>query len=110
MIIGSIMLFESPLSFMRVSWKVWVPAVVLTTLFFLIVVGLAIKAQRKQPTTGSEGLVGEIGVAKTAIKREGQILLHGEIWKATSDKPIKKGDKVRVIAVNKLEVVVEKVS
>lgn len=106
--IGSIMLFESPLSFMRVSWKVIVPVVALTTLFFLVVVGLAIKAQRKQPTTGREGLVGEIGVAKTQIKPEGQIFLHGEIWNATSEEHIKKGDKVKVVAVNKLEVVVKK--
>jgi len=106
--IGSVMLFESPLSFMRVSWKVIVPVVALTTLFFLIVVGLAIKAQRKQPTTGREGLVGEVGVAKTQIKHEGQIFLHGEIWNATSEEHIRKGDKVKVVSVNKLEVVVKK--
>jgi len=108
--IGSIMLFESPLSFMRVSWKVIAPTVILTTLFFVIVIGLAIKAQRRQPTTGSEGLVGETGVAKTQIKHEGQILLHGEIWNATSEEPIRKGDKVKVVSVNKLEVVVKKVT
>lgn len=108
--IGSIMLIESTEAFKKVSLGVILPIVIMTTLFFVIVIGLAIKAQRRQPTTGSEGLVGETGVAKTQIKREGQILLHGEIWNATSEEPIRKGDKVKVVAVNKLEVAVKKVT
>ena len=94
---------------MRVSWGVIVPTVLMTALFFVCAVGLAIKAQKRQPTTGAEGLLGEIGVAQTSIKKSGQILLHGEIWKATSDQAIKAGYRVKVISVDHLEVKVEKV-
>ena len=107
--IGSVMLFESPEEIMRVSWGVIVPTVLMTALFFVFAVGLAIKAQKRQPTTGAEGLLGEIGVAQTSIKKSGQILLHGEIWKATSNQAIKAGYRVKVISVDHLEVKVEKV-
>jgi membrane-bound serine protease (ClpP class) len=107
--IGSVMLFESPDELMRVSWSVIIPTVLMTALFFIFAVGLAIQAQNRRPTTGTEGLLGEIGIARTSLKKDGQILLHGEIWTATSDQAIKKGDRVKVISVDHLEVKVEKV-
>ena len=106
--IGSIMLFDSPLSFLRVSWNVIIPTVLFVTLFFTVAIGLAIKAQQRKPTTGYEGLVGEIGVAKTAIKNTGQIMLHGELWSDSCREPIKAGAKVKVLSVDKLEVLVTK--
>ena len=102
------MLFDSPLSFLRVSWNVIIPTVLFVTLFFTVAIGLAIKAQQRKPTTGYEGLVGEIGVAKTAIKNTGQIMLHGELWSASCREPIKAGAKVKVLSVDKLEVLVTK--
>lgn len=94
MLIGSLMLFESPLPFFRLSLKVILPAVLLTTLFFSLTIFLVIKAYRRKPVTGTEGLIGLEGEAKTAIHDYGQILVHGEIWHAWSDQPINKGEKV----------------
>lgn len=115
--IGSIMLFDSPLDFMRVSWNVIIPTVVFVTLFFTIAMGLAIKAQRRKPTTGHEGLIDETGIVKTAITTggdetstgRGQILLHGELWTALSNDQIEEGARVKVVAVDKLEVIVKKI-
>lgn len=115
--IGSIMLFDSPLDFMRVSWNVIIPTVVFITLFFTIAMGLAVKAQRRKPTTGSEGLIDETGIVKTAITAggdetstgRGQILLHGELWTALSNDPIEEGARVKVVSVDKLEVIVKKI-
>lgn len=115
--IGSIMLFDSPLDFMRVSLNVIIPTVVFITLFFTIAMGLAVKAQRRKPTTGSEGLIDETGIVKTAITAggdetstgRGQILLHGELWTALSNDPIEEGARVKVVSVDKLEVIVKKI-
>ncbi|MCP4723441.1 MAG: nodulation protein NfeD [bacterium] len=109
MTIGSLMLFDSPLPFLRVSLMVIIPAVVITTLFFLVAIGLAVKAQRKKPTTGKEGLAGEKGTAQTDLDPEGQVLIHGELWRAKSSDEIRKGDMVEVISVSKLEVLVKKI-
>jgi len=96
MVLGSLMLFESPEPFFRVSLSVIIPAVLGTLLFFLFAVGLGLKAQRRKPTTGAQGIVGEVGITIDRIDPEGQIKIHGEIWRATSDEPIKKGQKVVV--------------
>jgi membrane-bound serine protease (ClpP class) len=109
MVIGSIMLFESPAPFMRLSLYVILPAVVITTLFFTLIIGLAVKAHRRKPVTGPEGLLGAEGVASTDITKDGgMVLLHGERWAAYSDEPISKNEKVKVEAVSRLKVKVKK--
>jgi membrane-bound serine protease (ClpP class) len=85
--LGSIMLIESDssLEFIRISWSVIIPAALVTALFFAFAVGMGIKAQRAKPTTGIEGLLGEEGETLTVLNPDGQVRVHGEIWKAHSE-------------------------
>jgi len=109
LVLGSLMLFESPLPFLRVSWEVIAAATVTTALFFIFAIGFALRAQQRKPTTGREGLVGEVGEAVDAFKNgQGQVLVHGEIWQATSSDKIKKGDPIKVIGVAGLKIKVQK--
>jgi membrane-bound serine protease (ClpP class) len=108
MLIGSIMLFESPLPFFKLSLKVILPAVILTALFFALTIRLVVKAQMRKPVTGSEGLIGLEGRAKTDIYNEGLVFVHGEIWKAYSDEPVKAGEKVVVEKMENLKLKVKK--
>lgn len=109
MTLGSLMLFQSPYPFLRVSLGVIIPGVLVTALFFVFAVGLGLKAQTRRSITGKEGLIGEIGEAITPINnRSGQIKVHGEIWMAVSHQPIKKGSEVVVEKVNHLKLHVKK--
>jgi membrane-bound serine protease (ClpP class) len=109
MIIGSLMLFESPAPFMKLSLAIVLPAVLITALFFSLTLGLAYKAYKRKPVTGPEGLRGSQGVAYTEITKDGgMVLLHGERWAAYSDEPVAKGEKVIVEAVSDLKVKVRK--
>lgn len=108
MAIGSIMLFETG-PFIKLSLYLIIPAVVITTLFFTLTLGLAFKAFRRKPVTGAEGLIGERGVARTEITRdEGMVHVSGELWSAFSDEPIREGEKVIVESVDGLRVKVRK--
>jgi len=109
MIIGSIMLFESPQPFFRLSLSVIIPAVILTALFFGLTITLAVKAYRRRPKTGAEGLIGLEGKAKTDVHKEGLVFVHGEIWKAWSEEPIKAGEKIIVESVEDLKLKVRPV-
>src|SRR3972149_4416859 len=86
LIIGSIMLInvESGLEVVMISWQVIALFVVLTILFFGFAITLGIKAQRRKPTTGVEGLINGIGEAITELNPEGEVRVHGEIWFAES--------------------------
>jgi len=107
--LGSMMLFQSPVEYMRVSLSVIIPAVLVSAAFFIFAVTKAINARLKKPTTGMEGLVGEVGIASTPIAPEGKVSIHGEFWSATSDQPIEEGVKVQVIGVTNLRLKVKKI-
>ncbi|MBL7074692.1 nodulation protein NfeD [candidate division KSB1 bacterium] len=108
MILGSIMLFESPEPFFKVSLGVILPAVIFTALFFIFALSMALRAHKRQVSTGTEGLVGEIGEARTNVFKDGSVSVHGEIWNATSARTIKAGTKVRVIGVDRMTLRVER--
>ena len=108
MLLGSLMLFESPVPYLRVSWFVLIPVVLGTSALFILSATLAFRAYLSKPTTGMEGLVGEIGTAKTEVLREGKVSIDGEYWNAYSDGVIPEGEKVRVLKVDSLRLKVER--
>lgn len=99
MILGSLLLFESPEPWLRLSWNVILLTVLLTAGFFVLIVRKALAAHRQRPTTGREGLIGEEGTAQSAIAPTGKVFVRGEYWEARSDAPIAAGDQVVVEAV-----------
>ncbi len=101
LIMGSVMLFDSPLPFLRVSWQVITFVVILSVLFFVFAIGMAIKTHRKKPTTGLVGMIGEEGEVFKPLNPEGTVKIHGEFWKAVSDVPCKKGQRVKVVETDK---------
>lgn len=111
--LGSIMLIqpESTLEFAKISWEVIISVVVFSVLFFLFAIGLGIRAQRLKPTTGSEGIIGETGIAYSDLKPEGKIFVHGEIWNAESiEGEILKDTKVIVTDMKDLTLLVKKIN
>jgi membrane-bound serine protease (ClpP class) len=100
LVLGSIMLVDSPLPFLQISWKVIATATICFTLFFLLAIGLAIRAHRRQPATGKEGLVGEEGIVVEDLNPTGMVEVHGEIWKAEATELIRKNKRIIVEAVD----------
>ena len=107
LVIGSLMLFQTADPALRISLGVLVPAVTVTSLFFIAVIAIAVKAQLRPRRGGQEGMQGEEGSAITDIGAEGKVLIHGEQWDATSDTPIARGARIRVISVEHLKAKVE---
>ncbi|HZY10840.1 MAG TPA: nodulation protein NfeD [Bacteroidota bacterium] len=109
--LGSIMLIqsESALEFVSISWEIIIITVIFTAAFFLFAIGMGIKAQRRKPTTGIQGLIGEVGETLSELKPEGSIRVHGEIWNAISlDGNLKKGIKVSIEQIENLKLKVRK--
>jgi membrane-bound serine protease (ClpP class) len=77
--------------------------------FSTIVLGLGfvvMRARRRPALTGREGLIGQIGEVREAIQpgSAGRVLVHGELWRAVSDRPLAPGTAVRVRAVRGLQI------
>jgi membrane-bound serine protease (ClpP class) len=109
MFIGSLMLINSDASFLQISKPIIFAAVGTTAAFFLFALGAILKAMRRKPKTGKEGLIGTIGKAVSNINpTDGKVFIHGEYWNAVSDNKIKKDTEVEIVEVDGLKIKVKK--
>jgi len=111
LVLGSLMLFDTTEALYRVSWSVLLPAVLMTVAFFMFAVGMGIRAQRRQPTTGREGLIGLEGEVVEPLNPKGKVFLNGEYWFAETDgEEIRHGETVRVQSVEGMTLHVKRIT
>ncbi len=98
MLIGSMMLIDSPVPELRPSLRLIIPVAAGISLVCIFLVTLVIKAQARPAITGREGMISEIGTARTDLAPTGKVFVHGELWEAEADGPVREGERVRVVA------------
>lgn len=109
-ILGSLILFESPEPYFRLSLTIIIFAAIITIIFFIVIIGFVIRTHRKKPVTGQKGLLGMEGVARTDIAGEGMVMVRSELWQAESGGPkIKKGERVKIIGIEGMILKVKRV-
>jgi membrane-bound serine protease (ClpP class) len=99
MIAGGLMLVEGPIPQLRIRLSTTLAVTFPIAAITVFMVRLVYLSHRRKSVTGEEGMLGEAGIAKTNIHAEGKVLVHGEYWNASSDQPIPKGSRVRVVKV-----------
>ena len=108
MILGAMMLVDAPEAEMRVSLPTLLPAAAVVALGTILLVRLVVAAHRRRPLTGASAMVGEAGVAETALEPAGWVRIHGERWRGVADGPVAAGQTVTVAAVEGLTLKVRK--
>lgn len=111
LVLGSLMLVDPSALYISVSLRYIIFASAMISGFFIFVVSYVIKARIKRPVTGSEGMVGEEGVAKTDLNPYGKVWVWGEIWNASvefNEQVIKKGERIIVMKVEGMKLIVKK--
>jgi membrane-bound serine protease (ClpP class) len=109
MVLGAVLLINSPLPEMRIHLSTAISLAVPFAAITVFLVSLVFRARAGKVVTGSEGMIGEIGVALGDLTPEGRILVRGEYWNAVATTPLKEGDRVRVTAIDRLNLTVEPV-
>ncbi len=107
MIIGGLFLVDGPIPEMRVKFITAAGLGVASGAIVIFLMTIALRARRNRVVTGQEGMIGEIGIARTALGPEGQVFVHGEIWNAVAKKAIDEGARVRVAGIEGLHLLVE---
>jgi membrane-bound serine protease (ClpP class) len=110
LLFGSLMLFDGGGGGPRLSLGVILPTLLVVGGLCLFGVVMAARAQRRRVSSGAEGLVGEVGEVRSDLAPRGRVFVHGELWNATSDAPVRRGQAVRVVRVEGLQLRVTPVS
>ena len=91
-VLGAYMLFNT--SNVQVPWAAILGSALATAAFFAFAITKALAAQRRQPTTGAEGLIGRVAEVRQALTPEGMVLAEGELWRAVSESgPLAAGER-----------------
>jgi membrane-bound serine protease (ClpP class) len=101
-VIGSIILFDQEGTGYAVSLPLILALSLITAGFFLFIIAAAIKSRKRPVVSGQEELLHAIGEVLGDFENRGRIRIHGEVWLAESATPLRRGDKVQVLAVNGL--------
>jgi len=103
MILGAMMLVDSPVPALRVDVWTLVPVILLFAVFTMALVRLVVQAQMRRSVTGYEGMVGRSGRAESDLDPEGWVAVQGERWRARADERIARGDRIEVVSGSGLE-------
>jgi membrane-bound serine protease (ClpP class) len=96
-LVGSLMLFDTAGTGLRLSLGLVIPATILSAAFFVFVFGAGLRAQFLPVKTGREGLVGRTAEAVVPISASsGKVFVEGEYWNAVSDVAIAEKQAVMV--------------
>jgi membrane-bound serine protease (ClpP class) len=110
LVIGGLLLVDGPIPEMRVRLVTALAVAVPLGIITAFLMRIAVRARRNKVVTGQQGLVGEIGIAETALSPSGKIFVHGELWDAVSTLNIPAGERVIVRQVDGLTLRVDPVA
>ncbi len=105
--LGGLLLVDSPIPEMRVHLLTALAVSIPLGLITAFLMSIALKARRNKTVSGAQGLVGEIGIAQTALSPRGKIFVHGELWDAISSSDLSAGQSAVVRRVDGLLLQVE---
>ena len=94
--LGGLLLVDSPIPEMRVHLLTALAVSIPLGLITAFLMSIALKARRNKMVSGAQGLVGETGIARTALSPRGKIFVHGELWDAISSSDVAAGQWIMV--------------
>jgi membrane-bound serine protease (ClpP class) len=106
LVVGSVLLFDEGV---RVPfWWIGIVAAMVVT-FMVAGMPTMIRTRFATPTIGRESMIGETGVAKTAVSPDGVVIVRGAPWKARTNRatPIAVGEALRIASIDGLVLEVE---
>lgn len=105
LVVGSLFLFTDGLP----SWITLVVGIVGTALGMVGGMPPMVRTRFSTPTIGRDWMIGELGVARSAVDPDGVIVVRDAPWRAHTNRatPIAEGEQVRIAAIDGLVLEVE---
>jgi membrane-bound serine protease (ClpP class) len=107
MILGSLMLIDSPAPYLNISLRVIISMTLATVVFFLLLVRAVLLVHRVRPATGSDWLLSATGTVRSWEGKAGKVFVRGELWNAQGEGPFEEGEEVEAVEVEGLKLRVQ---
>lgn len=109
-VLGSFMLINTrDAPFLSISTTAIGTLTLALTAFFIFVIRAVVRSRRHRPATGREGMLGQVGRAKTELGPGGMVFVDGALWEAMSETgSVSEGEAVEVVGQRGLTLVVRR--
>ena len=108
--LGGLLLVDAPIPEMRVHLLTALAVSIPFGIITIFLMRIALKAHANKVLTGVQGLIGETGVAQTALAPAGKVFVHGELWDAVASANLPPGQLVVIRQVDGLQLQVDPAS
>jgi membrane-bound serine protease (ClpP class) len=108
--LGGLFLVDGPIPEMRVRLSTALAVSLPLGAITIFLMTIALKARAGKRVSGMEGMIGEMGTARTPLSPHGKVFVHGEVWDATASSPVALGGRVTVKRVENLHLRVDPIS
>jgi len=106
-VIGSVMLLDREVPGFSVAWQLIAAMALAGALVMVAIVSFAVRARRRPVVSGAEALTREIAEAVEDFDKQGLVRVHGELWTAVSNEPVRAGQRLAIRKVEGLVLQVE---
>jgi membrane-bound serine protease (ClpP class) len=101
-VVGSVMLLDTDVPQFEIPYALIGGVSAASAAFLFLVLGMLVRSRRRPVVSGREELIGAPGEALEDIAGEGWARVHGERWRVRSRAPLKRGQALRVAAIDGL--------
>ncbi len=101
-VLGSVILIDSDLPGFEIPYGLIGGVAAASGLFLFFVIGMVVRGRHRPVVSGREEMIGALGEALDDFAGEGWMRVHGETWRARTHAPVRKGQRLRVRAIDGL--------
>jgi membrane-bound serine protease (ClpP class) len=102
-VFGSIILLDTEVPGMAIARSLIVGVALAASTLLLALVYALMRMRRRPVVSGTESMLGMVAEALEDFDKAGTVFVNGERWNARTAQLVRKGDKVRILKINGLE-------
>jgi membrane-bound serine protease (ClpP class) len=104
-VVGSVILMDTESEAFQIAVPLIIAVAAFSVLMLVMVFGMLIRSRRVALVSGDSVMLGEKAEVMEDFVGQGQVWVHGELWQAVTEQPVKKGQLISIKAINGLKLI-----
>jgi len=102
-VVGSVILMDTESKAFQIALPLIIAVAAFSVFLLVIIVGMLMRSRRTALVSGDSAMLSEMAEVIEDFTEKGMVRVHGELWQAVSERPVKKGQLLPIKAIKGLE-------
>jgi len=108
-VVGSVILMDTDSEAFKIARPLIAAVAVFSAISLVVVINMLMRARRRVLVSGLDAMLEETAVAQEDFSEQGLVRVHGELWQAITEQPVRKGQSVPIKAIKGLKLLIGKI-